>query len=87
MGISIKRRDTVEVIRRLAEAKHISLTDAIHQAAERELEAIGVAPTRAEQRTAEVADWLRALDARPRRDDRPWREIEAELYDKDGQPR
>ena len=84
MGISIKRRDTVEVIRRLAEAKHISLTDAIHQAAERELEALGVAPTRSEQRAAEVADWLRALDARPRRDQRSWREIEADLYDKDG---
>ena len=87
MGISVKRAETVEMVRRLADAKHISLTDAIHQAAERELQAMGVSSSRQERRAAELADWLKEVDARPRIDSRPWREIEAEMYDDFGNPR
>ena len=87
MGISVKRKETVEVVRRLAEAKQISLTDAIHQAAERELEAIGGVTSPLERRRADLAEWLREVDARPRRDTRPWREIEAEMYDDLGNPK
>jgi hypothetical protein len=87
MGISVKRRETVEVVRQLAEAKHIGLTDAIHQAAERELESLGVVASRSEQRAAELEAWLKEVDARPRKDPRPWREIEAEMYDDFGNPK
>lgn len=86
MGISIKRRDTVEVVRQLAQARDISLTDAIHDAAVKALRDIGVQPVSQARRIADMEAWFRELDARPRTG-KTMKEIEDEMYDEWGSPR
>lgn len=84
MGINIKRADTVDVVRQLAEVTGLSLTDAIHAAAVGELRNRGHHPKLSLQRRAEIDAWLREVDARPRTDARTLKEIEAEMYDDNG---
>ncbi|HWU14067.1 MAG TPA: type II toxin-antitoxin system VapB family antitoxin [Caulobacter sp.] len=85
MGISIKRADTEDLVRRVATATGESLTETIHQAvAERaaRLEPDGAARAR---RKAELAAFFAELDARPRTG-RTREEIEAEMYGEFGEP-
>jgi antitoxin VapB len=85
MGISIKRAETEDLIRKVATATGESLTEAIHQAiAERasRLEPDGQARAR---RKAELAAFFADLDARPRTV-RTREEIEAEMYGEFGEP-
>jgi antitoxin VapB len=85
MGISIKRADTEELIRKVATATGESLTETIHQAiAERasRLEPVGEAPAK---RKAQLGAFLAELDARLR-NGRTREEIEAEMYGEFGEP-
>ena len=85
MGISIKRADTDDLIRKVATATGQSLTETIHQAiAEKasRLEPDGHAHTR---RKAERAAFFAELDARPR-SGRTRKEIEGEMYGEFGEP-
>lgn len=85
MGISIKRADTEELIRKVATATGESLTETIHQAiAERasRLEPDGEAQAK---RKAQLAAFFAELDARPR-NGRTREEIEAEMYGEFGEP-
>lgn len=86
MGLSIKRKDTVEAVRRLAEARRVSLTEAVHEAVERQLKEVAPKPAVSEERWEEIRAWLAEVDARPR-SGLTMEEIEAEMYDEWGNPR
>ena len=84
MGISIKRADTEDLVRRVAAATGESLTETIHQAVAEKafrLEPDGAAQAK---RKAELAAFFAELDARPR-NGRTREEIEAEMYGESGE--
>jgi hypothetical protein len=84
-GLNIKRKETVERIRRVAQAKGVSMTDAVDAAIRREEEALDDEIAR---RRAKAEAYLAELDARmPKRKFRTDKELDAELYDEHGLPR
>ena len=87
MGLNIKNEDVVAGIRRLADIRGVSLTDAVDQAVKA---ALG---DEAEARRKDIEERLRAIEelqARvallPRRDPRPISVIMDEMYDDNGLP-
>jgi antitoxin VapB len=87
MGLSIKRVETEQLARQVAGATGVSLTDAIHNALSEKRVALGLTAETPAQRLADIKAWLREVDARPRLSNKTLVEIEAEMYDEDGQPR
>ncbi len=87
MGLSIKRVETEHLARQVAGATGVSLTDAIHNALSEKLVALGLTPETPAQRLADIRAWLREVDARPRLSTKTLAEIDAEMYDEDGQPK
>lgn len=84
-GLNIKRKDTVERIRRVAQAKGVSMTDAVDAAIRREEEALGEEEAR---RQAKIDAYLAGLEARrSKRKFRTDKELDAEMYDEHGLPR
>lgn len=84
MGLSIKRMETEQLARQVAGATGLSLTDAIHNALSEKLVALGLMPETPAQRLADIQAWLREVDARPRFSNQTLAEIEAEMYDENG---
>ncbi|HWW27872.1 MAG TPA: type II toxin-antitoxin system VapB family antitoxin [Caulobacter sp.] len=84
MGLSIKRMETEQLARQVASATGVSLTDAIHNALSEKLVALGLTPETPAQRLADIQAWLREVDARPRFSNQTLAEIEAEMYDENG---
>lgn len=85
MGISIKRAETEQLARQVAEATGVSLTDAIHNALADTLKALGREPEISDERQREIAAFFAELDAMPR-NDLTREEIEAEMYGEFGEP-
>lgn len=81
MGLNIKNEGVIGLVRRLARARNIDMTEAIRQAVEHELAA-------SEERRSARIKRMRAIEERiaamPELDSRPLEEI---LYDEDGLPK
>ncbi|MBC7667570.1 MAG: type II toxin-antitoxin system VapB family antitoxin [Gemmatimonadaceae bacterium] len=86
MGISIKRVETEELARQVAVITGESLTEAIHQALVEKVARLSTPYALSAAEEAAKLAFFAELDARPILDPRDWREIEAELYDENGQP-
>lgn len=85
MGLSIKKRETVDAVRQLAALTGESLTDAVHTAVIQRLKSCG---TRAGVTDAdELEAFFAEIHGGEILDDRPYAELEAELYDENGLPR
>lgn len=87
MGLSIKNAETEAAIRQLAALTGESLTDAVHESVVARLGRLGRRAVSADQRRAVRDAFFTELDSRKILDPRPWREIEAEMYDENGAPR
>jgi antitoxin VapB len=86
MGISIKRAETEALAREVAAITGESLTEAIHQALVEKVARLSEPYALSDAEEAAKRAFFAELEARPVRDSRDWRDIEAELYDEHGQP-
>lgn len=86
-GLSIKRHETVERIRRVAKAQGLTITDAVDDAMRQKEIALGLAPSSEETREADIAAFFVRLKAlMPPGPFRTDKELDEELYDEDGLP-
>jgi len=85
MGISIKRADTEDLIRKVARATGESLTETIHRAIAERASRLEPEVQVHARRKAELAAFFADLDAR-QRSGRTREEIEAEMYGDSGEP-
>lgn len=87
MGLNIKNAEAEAEIRGLATDMGVGLTEAV-LAAVKEVRARRAAEQAAkdEARMIGVREILAEFDAAPDIDPRPWREIEAQMYDEHGLP-
>lgn len=87
-GLSIKRKDVVERIRRIASVQGLSLTDAVDDAVKAKEAVLGLVPDAQAGKDAEIEAFLARMRARrppgPLMTDK---ELDAVIYDENGFPR
>ena len=81
MGLNIKNEEVVSLVRRLARARHVDMTEAVRQAVEHELAAQAERVNARLRRMRAIEDRVSAM---PVRDARSLEEI---LYDEYGLPK
>ena len=87
MGLNIKNPDTEAAIRELAVKRGVGLTVAVDQAVREALSRQEEARAALiDERRRKIVEIVERVAARTDLDPRPWRAIEAEMYDENGLP-